>query len=371
MKDWQLRLERLVNASDEERARIIAGMTPEALLRFDWLFELWAHRGQLPPPGDGWRTWLMMAGRGYGKTRAGAEWVHGLAKSRPGVRVALVGASIADARAIMVEGVSGLLNVAQKRDRRRRIGWEPSVGRLIWPNGSQAQLFSGDHGDGLRGPEFDFAWFLTFEIVGDEEAVVLGAILTDASDGDISSDAQHALIGYAAYGSSIAAAVAPLVSAYSVDLFDDGTRVRPPSDGDAIVISENMLGSSAEQQHVSRIYREQTPVTSVPSVLRLSYYDAARDFQSGEARALASDHSGREEQVELPAVLDAGDAKSLVHQMLASRWARRDKLTLRLPPAFVDLEPGDEIELPVGPAGWKVETCTLDAFVVIAELRPV
>ena len=69
-------------------------------------------RPQLPPKDEGWRVWLMMAGRGFGKTRAGAEWVHGLASARSGLRIALVGASIADARTIMVEGVSGVLKIA-------------------------------------------------------------------------------------------------------------------------------------------------------------------------------------------------------------------------------------------------------------------
>jgi phage terminase large subunit-like protein len=98
----------------------------------------------------------MMAGRGFGKTRAGAEWIFRLANARPGSRIALVGATIHDARSIMVEGVSGLLNVAKAH--RRRLVWEPSLGRLKWPNGSEAELFSGDNADGLRGPEFDFAW---------------------------------------------------------------------------------------------------------------------------------------------------------------------------------------------------------------------
>jgi phage terminase large subunit-like protein len=122
----------------------------------DAWFELWAHESQLPPEGEGWRVWLMRAGRGFGKTRAGAEWIHGLANARPGCRIALIGATIADARSIMVEGVSGLLAVAKMRS--RRIHWEPSLGRLRWPNGSEAQLFSGDNADGLRGPEHDFAW---------------------------------------------------------------------------------------------------------------------------------------------------------------------------------------------------------------------
>ena len=72
------------------------------------------------------------------------------------MRIALVGATIGDARSIMVEGVSGLLSVA--RNYGHRLSWEPSLGRLRWPNGSEASLFSGANADGLRGPEHDFAW---------------------------------------------------------------------------------------------------------------------------------------------------------------------------------------------------------------------
>jgi hypothetical protein len=216
-------------------------------------------------------------------------------------------------------------------------------------------------------------WFgriLTFEILADPEPVQIGSILSDASDGEIASNADHRVIGYAAYGASISAAVEPLVSSYAVDLFDDGLQVRSPVDAEAIVIGEKMLGNSADQKPAARIEREQSPASSLPTVLRLSYYDPARDYQSGEARAAAADQSGREERLELPAVLAADDAKSLVHQMIARRWANRDRLTLRLPPAFLDLEPGEVVEAPLGPARWTVESCTIDAFVVVAELRP-
>jgi phage terminase large subunit-like protein len=152
----ELLLKRFRNASEEEQRRIIDTMTPLDLAALDVWFEFWAHDNQLPPNGDAWRVWLMMAGRGFGKTRAGAEWIFGLANARPKVRIALVGATIADARSIMVEGVSGLLAVG--RNYGRRLNWEPSLGRLRWPNGSEAQLFSGDSADGLRGPEHDFAW---------------------------------------------------------------------------------------------------------------------------------------------------------------------------------------------------------------------
>jgi phage terminase large subunit-like protein len=146
----------LANATEEQQQRAFEGSTPERLLTLDADFETWAHQNQLPPNAEGWRVWLMMAGRGFGKTRAGAEWIYRLADGKPGVRIALVGATIADARSIMVEGVSGLLGIAKRR--RRRLNWEPSLARLKWPNGSEAHLFSGDNADRLRGPEHDFAW---------------------------------------------------------------------------------------------------------------------------------------------------------------------------------------------------------------------
>jgi phage terminase large subunit-like protein len=128
---------------------------PETVLLLDAAFEAWAADGQLPPLKDGWRTWLMMAGRGFGKTRAGAEWVHRLAWSRP-MRIALVAATIDEARAVMVEGVSGILSVARRQ--RHKVKWEPSLGRITWTRGSVAQLYSGDSADGLRGPEHHVAW---------------------------------------------------------------------------------------------------------------------------------------------------------------------------------------------------------------------
>ncbi|MGN6058018.1 MAG: DNA-packaging protein [Sphingomicrobium sp.] len=148
-------LEWLRDATASDVGRFLRQLTPADLAQLDIWFELWAHDAQIAP-GGGWRTWLLLAGRGFGKTRAGAEWINGIARARPGARIALVGATIADARAIMVEGVSGILNVA--RGHGYRLRWEPSLGRLRWPNGSEAQLFSGDHADGLRGPEHDFAW---------------------------------------------------------------------------------------------------------------------------------------------------------------------------------------------------------------------
>jgi len=113
-----------------------------------------ARAAQWPPAGD-WRTWLILAGRGFGKTRAGAEWVRMQAEAMPGARIALVAASLAEGRAVMVEGESGLLAIAPDTS---KLTWEASLRRLSWGNGAQATLYSAGEPESLRGPQHHFAW---------------------------------------------------------------------------------------------------------------------------------------------------------------------------------------------------------------------
>nr|WP_246161579.1 terminase family protein [Segnochrobactrum spirostomi] len=112
----------------------------------------------MPPDGD-WTTWLVLGGRGAGKTRAGAEWVRAAVMGRlggpPAGRIALVGETLGDVRDVMIEGVSGLLAI---HPRGERPTWQPSRRRLTWPNGAVAQGFSAEDPEGLRGPQFDAAW---------------------------------------------------------------------------------------------------------------------------------------------------------------------------------------------------------------------
>lgn len=124
-----------------------------AALENSW--EAMGHTGQKPPEGD-WRVWLMMAGRGFGKTRAGAEWVQGIAMRDGGARIALVGASPAEARSVMVEGESGLLAVARLRGMPPL--WYPALRRLEWASGAQAFTIGASDPEALRGPQFSHAW---------------------------------------------------------------------------------------------------------------------------------------------------------------------------------------------------------------------
>ncbi len=109
---------------------------------------------QLAPEGD-WRVWLILAGRGFGKTRSGAEWVREQVESGRCRRIALVAETAADARKVMVEGDSGILAISPPD---RRPIYEPSNRQLRWPNGAVATTYSGDEPDQLRGPQHDGAW---------------------------------------------------------------------------------------------------------------------------------------------------------------------------------------------------------------------
>ena len=140
--------------------RFAASLSPAELttLAFDW--PLWARSDQWPPM-PGWLVWLVMGGRGAGKTRTGAEWVRGLVMGRepfarvPGGRIALIGETAADVREVMIEGPSGLLAI---HPRAERPVWTASRRRLEWPNGAVAQAFSAEEPDSLRGPQFSAAW---------------------------------------------------------------------------------------------------------------------------------------------------------------------------------------------------------------------
>jgi phage terminase large subunit-like protein len=134
----------------------------------DLLIEHWdifAHEHQIPPSlapdGNPWLTWLMIGGRGAGKTRAGAEWIRAQALGLPpfatekASRIALVGETEHDVREVMIEGVSGLLAVHGWHERPT---WPPSRKRLEWRDGQVAQAFSADDPESLRGPQFCCAW---------------------------------------------------------------------------------------------------------------------------------------------------------------------------------------------------------------------
>lgn len=136
------------------RDEFLAGLTDEEafVLLYQWSF--WARPDQLPPPGD-WTTWLLLGGRGAGKTRAGAEFIIGEVEAKRAGRIALIGRDAGDVRDVLVEGESGILASSPPWNFPK---YEPSKKRLTWPNGARATLFSAEDPDALRGPQHDLAW---------------------------------------------------------------------------------------------------------------------------------------------------------------------------------------------------------------------
>ncbi|MCT4332418.1 terminase family protein [Paracoccus sp. YLB-12] len=150
----------LASAAPEEVDAFLGGLSENALMALPWLFEFWALPHQLPPEGD-WKSWVIMGGRGAGKTRAGSEWVRrmveGPTAAAPGKchRVALVGETFDQAREVMVMGESGILACSPPD---RRPVWEAGRRRLVWANGATATVYSAHEPEALRGPQFDAAW---------------------------------------------------------------------------------------------------------------------------------------------------------------------------------------------------------------------
>ncbi len=144
---------------------MLAAISPRGWTRLAEDFAVLAHAHQDPPAlaadGKPWTTWLVLGGRGAGKTRLGAEWVRAMAlghtpyATRPHGRIALVGETAHDVREVMIEGVSGILPISPRAERPL---WVPTRRRLEWPNGAVAYAFSAEDPEQLRGPQVEAAW---------------------------------------------------------------------------------------------------------------------------------------------------------------------------------------------------------------------
>ena len=144
----------------KKRREVLETLTLDQLIFLKKHWGFWARPDQLPPEGD-WLIWLLLGGRGAGKTRAGAEWVRSKVEGPTPLQkgkyrhIALVGETILSVREVMIEGPSGLRAIAPEETRPTYIA---SRQLLVWPNGAQAKIFSAEKPDGLRGPQFDLAW---------------------------------------------------------------------------------------------------------------------------------------------------------------------------------------------------------------------
>lgn len=144
--------EEVAHLPADEQAALLDGVDPEAML-FNW--PTWARKSQLLPDNNTWSTAVILAGRGWGKTRCGSEWIREKARKHPGCRIILLGRTTADVRDVMVTGESGILALSPANERPEYI---PSRRLLVWPNGSQALLATSQEPSVLRGPQAHFAW---------------------------------------------------------------------------------------------------------------------------------------------------------------------------------------------------------------------
>ncbi len=150
----------IASADVAVQEKFLDDLTEGELRALPFLFEFWAMPHQMPPEGD-WRSWVILGGRGAGKTRAGSEWVRSVVEGArpmdPGrcSRVALVGETVDQVREVMIFGDSGILACSPPD---RRPDWQAGRKQLVWPNGAVAQVFSAHEPEALRGPQFDAAW---------------------------------------------------------------------------------------------------------------------------------------------------------------------------------------------------------------------
>ncbi len=146
--------------SAKERSKVLGDLSDAELQALDTDWAFWGRPDQQLPP-EPWNIWLLLAGRGFGKTRTGSEAIRLLVEGRTPLskgrysKVAIIGETAADVRDVMIEGPSGLLTSTPKSHRPL---YEPSKRRITWPNGAYASLYNATEPDQLRGPQFDLAW---------------------------------------------------------------------------------------------------------------------------------------------------------------------------------------------------------------------
>lgn len=158
----RLTAQTLRDLPDSQVKELLSALGPKKTEELQHTWSFWARDEQLEPEGD-WNTWFVNAGRGFGKTRAGVEWVRDLVK-KGHKRIAAVAATNSDIERVMVKGESGFLNTCWKGDKTNRGGkmgfpeWSPTKRTLTWENGATVQFFSAEEPERLRGPQFEAAW---------------------------------------------------------------------------------------------------------------------------------------------------------------------------------------------------------------------
>ncbi len=211
---------------------------------------------------------------------------------------------------------------------------------------------------------------LTFEVEADAAPVPLGTIADILSDGAAGGDTSAALSGYAASGDSARGAIETLSRAIPLSLRDDGTRLRltdtvPP----AVALTAGEAGTATGSARADRRMIDRQAAGTLPDEVTVTYYEPARDYQSGLQRARRGGPGRRIETIELAAALDVGTAKAVAERRLADSWAARTTGTVTLPWRHLDLRPGGTLDLEG--ARWRIAGWTLENMVLGLKMRAV
>lgn len=149
----------LSSLKSSEKDAFLKSLSKKELQALQYHWPLWARPNQLPPTvgnnGQMWRTWLLLAGRGFGKTRTGAEWIRWKVESGQSKRIGLIAPTTGDARDVIVEGDSGIMSVCPPWFQPE---YQPSKRRIVWPNGALATVYAAEEPERLRGPQHDTIW---------------------------------------------------------------------------------------------------------------------------------------------------------------------------------------------------------------------
>jgi hypothetical protein len=207
---------------------------------------------------------------------------------------------------------------------------------------------------------------LTFEVIADE-AIDIGEMLRDASGGLIEATDHRPLPGYAAHGVSIGDSVTDLVELCGIQLAERDGKLRTSEGSPPALIEKEELGCDTEGRAKPLLNRDRAAEGDMPSSLAMVYYDAQRDFQSGQMQASSGRQGVRSERIELPAVLSGEQAKALVEEALARRYRRGSRIGFSLPPSRITLRPGDSIQLGDDPRTWIARSVTIDGLSVDVE----
>ena len=215
---------------------------------------------------------------------------------------------------------------------------------------------------------------ITFELVADEGAVAVADLVADVCRGEVASASGGPTVGgFAAHGDDRRSALSELIELTGVDVVEvDGVLAVAGSAaavGLAAKDARSCVADGERAKAADQESRRQIPARSLPRSLALTYYDPARDYQSGQARAVISGGGRTEWRADSPVVLDASAAKAIANAAMARRWATRDRMTVRLDPSFATLVPGTGVTLPDVAGLWTIESVSVEQLVVVVELR--